>query len=178
MALGCCELAGGRIHHRANDQRRQDERPVGVALARRAKRECRAYVGVTLTRILSKFLKKDLASVANILHIRANETALFRLARGISKTIWNITFQNAGFNRRAAVRCRAPCDLEKNLFSGPGDAQTKWHHVFATASWHFLGYRRRDSALRLQPRLCAVAGASNDRDYVSRICRCIRRPGT
>src|SRR5205809_1364813 len=46
-----------------------------------------------------------------------------------SKTIWSTTFQNAGFTRRAALRCRAACDPGKNLL--PGASRT----LFGKRHW-------------------------------------------
>jgi hypothetical protein len=60
------------------------------------------------------------------------------LERGTSKTSWNATFQNAGFARRAALRCRAACDPGKNFLSG--------------ASRGLFGNRNRGTRLELRAR--------------------------
>src|SRR5713101_1003083 len=69
-------------------------------------------------RLTRNFLRKSLASVANISHIGANETALFRLHRRTSETVCNATMHNAGFSRNAALLCRTACDPEKRLLAG------------------------------------------------------------
>jgi len=50
-------------------------------------------VGFVRIDAYKEFLKKRLASVANILHIGANETALCRLHRRTPKTIWTATMR-------------------------------------------------------------------------------------
>src|SRR5215510_13724750 len=56
------------------------------------------------------------------------------------KTIWNATFQNAGFTRHSALRCRTACDPGKNFFPG--------------ASRDLFG--NRDLETKLEPRVrCA-----------------------
>ena len=173
-------MAGGRIHHRA----------YGLTQARWIEGRCprvsapgkTGAVGIMSVLALQsdkqKFLRKVLHRLRTPAHIRADETALFRSERRISKTICNAIVHNAGFNRHAALHCQAACDPEKNLFPGAADAQTNGYHVCATACRLSVGCRRRDSTLRVQPRQCAVAVATNARDYVSGKCRFTLRPDT
>src|SRR5262249_56526291 len=125
-------------------------------------------VGLHLQISYEKFLTKKSCVGREYFAYPRNETALCRLHRRTSKTLCHANLQSAGFKRRAAWRCRAPCDPAKNLFPGPGDEQTNWR---ATTCWLSLSYHHRDSALRLQPGRCAVAAGPNDRDYVSGRCR-------
>src|SRR5215831_8023621 len=77
-----------------------------------------------------RFLKESLALVVNnyekcltflIIINKYEYPPLIRLERGTSKTIWNTTFQNAGFARQAALRCQAACDPGKSLLLGAGE---------------------------------------------------------